>query len=99
LANATDAIAFHVQNLHDHGDPIPLPRTLDDVRGDPEFTDDFENHAAVALIPYAPPGKTVRINITLDEHLLAAIDRAASERGSTRSGPLAEAARRDLMGQ
>ncbi len=99
LTNAAAAVAFHVEHMRDHGDTVPLPRPLDQVRADPAFADDFAGHVAVALVPYAPPGKTVRINITIDEHLLAAIDRAARERGSTRSGLLGEAARRNILNQ
>jgi predicted RNase H-like HicB family nuclease len=99
LTNAAAAVAFHVEHMRDHGDIVPLPRPLDQVRADPSFADDFAGHAAVALVPYALPGKTVRINITIDEHLLAAIDRAARERGSTRSGLLGEAARRNILNQ
>jgi len=99
LTNAAAAVAVHIEHMSEHGNALPMPRSLDQLRADPEFTDDFHGHVAVALVPYAPPGKTVRINITIDEHLLAAIDRAARETGSTRSGLLAEAARRKITGQ
>lgn len=48
--------------------------------------------AARILVRVALPGKSVRLNITLDEGLVAAIDRVAKNR----SGFLAEAARREL---
>jgi predicted RNase H-like HicB family nuclease len=99
LTNAAAAVAFHIEHMSDHGDVLPMPRALDQLRADPEFAADFDGHVAVALVPYTPPGKTVRINITIDEHLLAAIDRAAKDSGSTRSGLLAEAARRKIIGQ
>ena len=38
------------------------------------------------------PTKAVRVNISMDEHLLGAIDRAAAAAGKTRSGLLSEAA-------
>ena len=38
----------------------------------------------------------MRLSITTDEALLGAVDRAAAEQGFTRSGFLAEAARRML---
>lgn len=99
MTNAADAVAAHLENMHDHGDPIPVPRDLDQLRGDAEFADDFEGHEAVALVPYFPPSKSVRVNITLDEHLLTAIDRAAETGGMTRSGYLSEAARARLRGK
>jgi metal-responsive CopG/Arc/MetJ family transcriptional regulator len=48
------------------------------------------------LVPYAPPSKSVRLNITLDESLLNRVDQAAQRAGETRSGYLAAAARRRL---
>jgi hypothetical protein len=50
----------------------------------------------IALVPYAPPARAARINITLDESLLGRVDRAAEAVGETRSGYLAGAARRRL---
>jgi metal-responsive CopG/Arc/MetJ family transcriptional regulator len=38
----------------------------------------------------------VRINVTMDERLVAAIDRAAKREGGSRSGFLANAAREKL---
>lgn len=40
------------------------------------------------------PAKAVRINVTIEEGLLARIDRAAKRKGLTRSALLAEGARR-----
>ncbi len=73
------------------GDPIPDPASLDRVSTDPEVRE-----VARLLVRAELPGKAVRLNITLDEGLLAAVDRAARARGFTRSGFLAEAARRLL---
>jgi predicted RNA binding protein YcfA (HicA-like mRNA interferase family) len=42
------------------------------------------------------PGRAVRLSITMDEALAGAVDRAAAAQGFTRSGFLAEAARRLL---
>jgi metal-responsive CopG/Arc/MetJ family transcriptional regulator len=39
------------------------------------------------------PGRSVRVNITLPEDLLAAVDRYAARTGHTRSGLLAQAVR------
>ena len=45
----------------------------------------------------APPPEPVRINISIDKQLLALIDKEAVRRGRTRSGFLAESARRMLQ--
>lgn len=96
LANAADAVAFHVEGLLAGGEAIPVPRELDDLRADPEFSDDFAGAELLALVPVTLPGRSIRINLTMDENLLAAIDRAAERSGATRSGFLADAARAKL---
>ena len=96
LANAADAVAFHVEGLVAGGEAVPVPRSLDNLRADPEFADDFAGADILALVPVTLPGRSVRINLTMDENLLAAIDRAAERSGATRSGFLADAARAKL---
>ncbi len=48
------------------------------------------------LLPVEFAGKPVRVNIVIEEGLLARIDRVAERRGRSRSAFLAEAARRTL---
>ena len=88
---AEEALALHLAGMVEDGDPIPDPTPLDRVPADPEVRE-----VARLLVRAELPGKAVRLNITLDEGLLAAVDRAARARGFTRSGFLAEAARRLL---
>ena len=52
--------------------------------------------ALAVLVPYTPPTRAVRLNVTLDEGLLELVDHAARDAGETRSGWLANAARRRL---
>lgn len=82
--NAEEALDGHLIVSAEHGDPIPDPSVLDDVRVD----DDIDVVARV-LVRAERPGKAVRLNITLDEGLVARIDRVAKNR----SGFLADAAR------
>lgn len=92
LRNAAEALAFHVRGLRDDGAPVPPPRDIEAIRAAGE---DWYDLAAgvVALVPLLPPpGRVARINITLDERLLAEIDAVAENR----SAFLAEAARRAL---
>jgi len=44
------------------------------------------------------PGRSVRVNITLDEHVLDMVDKAAAETGESRSGFLAKAAMERIKG-
>ena len=48
------------------------------------------------MVPFDLPARAVRVNISIDEHLLDAIDRAAEAAGLSRSAFLAAAARQRL---
>lgn len=85
--NAEEALAGHLLVSDQHGDELAEPSALDAVEVDP----DVEEVARI-LVRGERRGKAVRINITLDEGLIAAIDRVAENR----SGFLAEAARAAL---
>lgn len=90
VAKAAEVLAFHVEGLAEDG-PVPGVRSMSELEQDPEFREDAQG-ALLVLVPYQPPARAVRINITLDESLLARIDRAAGAAGETRSGYLAKAA-------
>lgn len=53
LENAPEALAFYAQELTEDGRELPTPRTLDELRADPEFADDIRNHRTV-LIEFPP---------------------------------------------
>jgi predicted RNase H-like HicB family nuclease len=82
--NAEEALAGHLLVCEQHGDAIPEPSELDQLEVDSDV-----DEVARLLVRGERKGKAVRINITLDEGLLAAIDKVAENR----SGFLAEAAR------
>lgn len=88
--NAEEALSGHLLVSTEHGDAIAKPSDLDMVERDPDV-----DEAARILVRVDLPGKFVRLNITLDEALVAAIDRIAPNR----SGFLAEAARTALENQ
>ena len=94
VAKAAEVLAFHAEGLAEDG-PLPQPRTLSEIMRDPQVKDEARDALAV-LVPYDPPARAVRLNITLDESLLGRIDRAAKSAGQTRSGYLAEAAKQRL---
>jgi DNA end-binding protein Ku len=91
VAKAGEVLAFHAEGLAEDG-PLPRPRSLSELKSDPDFSEDAKD-AVLVLVPYEPPTRAVRINITLEESLLARIDRSADAASETRSGYLAEAAR------
>jgi predicted RNase H-like HicB family nuclease len=91
------ALRFHVEGLREAGMAIPEPRTIEDLRADPEFADDFAD-AIVTLVPLLPPrAKPIRINISIDSNLLLEIDAKAEQLGMNRSEFLAEAARSYML--
>lgn len=94
IAKGAEALAFHAEGLAEDG-PLPEPRSLAALRNDPAFQEDA-NDAVVALVPYSPPGRAVRINMTVEESLLARADTAAAAEGETRSGIFAKAIREYL---
>ena len=86
--NAEEALQSHADLLAEAGQSMPEPSELDRV--------DVEagvREAARLLVRVEPPRRATRINVTLPEDLLAAVDRFAERRGFTRSGFLAQAAR------
>ena len=96
VAKASDVLAFHIEGLVEDGLPGPTFRSLNDLRIDPAFRE-AATDAAILLLDYDSPGRTVRVNITLDESMLHRIDRAAEAAGESRSGFLVSAAKRRLV--
>jgi DNA end-binding protein Ku len=91
VAKAGEVLAFHAEGLAEDG-PLPHPRSLRELESDPDFCEDAKD-ALLVLVPYEPPTRAVRVNITLEKSLLARVDRSAEAAGETRSGYLAAAAR------
>lgn len=91
--NAGEALNMHINGLVEDGDPLPTPSTLDTLEEDADV-----NEAARLLVGVDVPGRAQRLNISLEESLVARIDSAAAARGMSRSAFLAEGARRLLAG-
>ena len=92
--NAEQALRGHLLLMIEDGDPVPKQRPLDKIARDPEVKE-----AARIMVRADLPGKAVRLNISLDEGLVEAIDATAQVRGMTRSGFLAEAAKQAIQDQ
>ncbi|ARR55311.1 HicB family protein [Rhizorhabdus wittichii DC-6] len=86
---AEAALEGHLIVTAEAGEALPDPSDLDELERDPEV-----DEAARILVRGEKPGRSVRINITMDERLVAAIDRVSRNR----SGFIAEAARAALAG-
>lgn len=92
LTNAKEALESYLDSLVADGERLPPSRSLNAVVSEADG-------AIVAAIEAETESKTVRVNVSFDERLLARIDRAAEESGRTRSGFLARAAREWLSGR
>jgi predicted RNase H-like HicB family nuclease len=91
-AMAGEALALHIEGMVQDGEAVPEPSSLEAVMSDPENRDGV----AILVSPAPHAVKAVRINITVPEDALRAIDRYAEEHGLTRSGFLTAAARRAM---
>lgn len=85
---ACEALALHIEGMIEDGVLVPEPSSLDVVMENPQ------NRDAVAILVDAPGPQrpAVRINVTLPQDLISAIDRVTGNR----SRFLAEAARAKL---
>jgi predicted RNase H-like HicB family nuclease len=89
-AMAEEALTFHIEGLIEDGEAIPEASSLEAIMADPENRDGV----AILVVADADAQKTVRVNITLPADVLAQIDKFAESHGYTRSGFLAQAAKR-----
>lgn len=85
---AEEALQGHLEVMAERGEAMPAPSELDAIQADPDVDD-----VARILVRAEVAGRAARVNITLPEDLLAAIDRYARASGFTRSGLFAQAAR------
>ncbi|WP_375393535.1 type II toxin-antitoxin system HicB family antitoxin [uncultured Sphingomonas sp.] len=84
---AEEALSGHLAVMADYGDPIPDPTSFDAIERDTEV-----DEVARILVRGERPGRAVRVQVSIDEGLLARIDRIAANR----SRFLADAARAKL---
>jgi DNA end-binding protein Ku len=91
ISKAAEVLAFHAEGLAEDGS-LATPRTLTQLKQDQGFLEDSKD-ALLVLVPYEPPSRAARINVTIEESLLSRIDRAAEAAGESRSGYLATSAR------
>ncbi|MGL5019249.1 MAG: type II toxin-antitoxin system HicB family antitoxin [Luteolibacter sp.] len=90
IANAAEAIAFHIEGLLDAGEKIPSPKGVEAHTGNPNYSGMI--WALVSVDFTSLSGKAKRLNISLPERVLRRIDSAAERNGETRSGFIARIA-------
>jgi predicted RNase H-like HicB family nuclease len=89
---AAEALAFHLEGMAEDGEAVPEPSSLEEIMVI------AENRDGVAVLIAAPDAevRSVRVNITLPADVLSEIDRHAEREGFTRSGFLAQAAKKAM---
>lgn len=84
---------LYLEGMARDSETLPEFRSLDALRTDAVFVEDLGDAALVVALDVVVPGKSVRLNISLDDSLVQRIDRAAERAGQSRSAFLAAAAR------
>jgi predicted RNase H-like HicB family nuclease len=90
---AQEALEGHIAAMLDEGYSLPTPSSLEEVWQE----DDYKQATVYFMVSIKLPKKEpVRFNASMDAELLFLVDAKASQFGMTRSGFLAEAARKEL---
>ena len=96
--NAVEALALHIEGMVADGEELPASAGPNDPLPDWLLGHEDEFASPIhAFLPTEVPGKSVRINITMDEALVERLDAGARREGTTRSGFLAQAVREKLQ--
>lgn len=90
LTNTQEAILLHLEGLLDDGKAIPKPSAIEKLRRKREFKS--WTWAVVDVDMSQLGDKAARINITLPQRILRAVDSHARRLGESRSGFIARAA-------
>ena len=90
---ARNALATAVEDMIAEGEVLP---SSVEEGGQAEADPERFHNARYIVVPAEIPENPTRVNVSIDRSLLKRIDDAASRRGMTRSGFLAEGARKLL---
>ncbi len=97
MTAAADALGDWISTVEANGNTVPVARSAEDLRTNPEVREALAEGASLAaILVVRATGKPVRANLSLDEGIVAAIDAAARERGVTRSAMVEILARQHL---
>ncbi|HEV2613143.1 MAG TPA: type II toxin-antitoxin system HicB family antitoxin [Gammaproteobacteria bacterium] len=88
LENARVGLFFHMEGLLKAGEVLPKSTKVEEIMKDPE-----NKKAMPCLVHIIPPkGELMRVNISINAALLAAVDHTAGRLGKNRSEFLSDAA-------
>ena len=91
MTNARDALASVVAAMEEDG--VPIPESFDAAPESSAYNPAGYHDPRAVLIPVDVGGRSVRINVTMDEGLVARLDRLADRAHASRSALLARGAR------
>lgn len=89
--NAEDALRGHLSLMIEDGERLPLASDIAALPRDKEVKE-----VARVLVRADLPGKAVRLNISMEESVVAQMDAEAARRGLPRSAFLAELVRNEI---
>lgn len=93
MDRAAEALAGHVAAMLADGEVLPPARRMHELLNDAEFLADIQAGAETTAIPVLQvPAPKERVNVMIGRDVLKLIDRAATERGITRSAFIENAA-------
>jgi predicted RNase H-like HicB family nuclease len=91
MANARDALASVVAAMSEDG--LAIPQSFDAMSEAAEPVLKGYRNPRLVLVPVEIGGRSMRLNITMDEGLVARLDQLASRANASRSALLARGAR------
>jgi predicted transcriptional regulator len=97
MANARDALASVVAAMEEDGEPIP--ESFDASPEELTYNPADYHDPRIVLLPVEVGGRSVRINVTMDEGLVARLDSLADRAHASRSALLARGARMVLAAE
>lgn len=101
IENAKISLREYALATTEDGDDMPAPRKYTQLAADTTEAIEMDKAAFIAEVPVVTIGAKRRVNVSLDDKILSAIDRACELAGVNRSVFLAEAAKswiQDRMG-
>ena len=86
---AREAIELHLEGLIEEGEAIPLPTSVEQCLEEADYRNG--TWAMVTIDSSSLRLRAKRVNVTMPERVLEAVDRYAAREGETRSGLLVRA--------
>jgi predicted RNase H-like HicB family nuclease len=92
IENAKISLREYAQAMSDDGEEMPKPRTHSQLTADASEAIEFKAAAFIIEVPLFTVGSKRRVNLSLDDRVLAGIDRACELSGMNRSAFVANLA-------